>query len=55
MKPLEPSESVPFLHALFTFMDHVDSEHFTSMCEALGHAPEVLRGTSSPPAGGTPA
>lgn len=55
MKPLEPSESVPFLHALFTFMDHVDSEHFTSMCEALGHAPEVLRGASSPPAGGTPA
>ena len=46
-KPLEPSESVPFLHALFTFMDHVDSEHFTSMCQALGHDPEVLRSTSS--------
>lgn len=46
-KPLEPSESVPFLHALFTFMDHVDSEHFTSMCQALGHDPEVLLGTSS--------
>ncbi|OLO63825.1 hypothetical protein BKH23_02495 [Actinomyces oris] len=45
-KPLEPSESVPFLHALFTFMDHVDSEHFTSMCQALGHDPEVLLGTS---------
>lgn len=46
-KPLEPSESVPFLHALFMFMDHVDSEHFTSMCQALGHDPEVLLGTSS--------
>ena len=46
-KPLEPSESVPFLHALFTFIDHVDSEHFTSMCQALGHDPEVLLGTSS--------
>ena len=46
-KPLEPSESVPFLHALFTFMDHVDSEHFASMCQALGHDPEVLRSTSS--------
>lgn len=46
-KPLEPSESVPFLHALFAFMDHVDSEHFASMCQALGHDPEVLRGSSS--------
>ena len=54
-KPLEPSESVPFLHALFTFMDHVDSEHFTSMCQALGHDPEVLRGTSSSTAEEAPA
>ncbi|OLO62856.1 hypothetical protein BKH24_01005 [Actinomyces oris] len=54
-KPLEPSESVPFLHALFTFMDHVDSEHFTSMCQALGHDPEVLLGTSSSTAEEAPA
>ena len=53
-KPLEPNESVPFLHALFTFMDHVDSEHFTSMCEALGHDPEILQGTSSSSAGESP-
>ncbi|WP_139738457.1 AAA family ATPase [Actinomyces wuliandei] len=53
-KPLEPNESVPFLHALFTFMDHVDSEHFTSMCKALNHNPDVLRGTSSSSAGETP-
>ena len=54
-KPLEPSESMPFLHALFTFMDHVDSEHFTSMCQALGHDPEVLLGTSSSTAAEAPA
>jgi hypothetical protein len=54
-KPLEPSESMPFLHALFTFMDHVDSEHFTSMCQALGHDPEVLLGTSSSTAEEAPA
>lgn len=54
-KPLEPSESVPFLHALFMFMDHVDSEHFTSMCQALGHDPEVLLGTSSSTAEEAPA
>lgn len=54
-KPLEPNESVPFLRALFAFMDHVDSEHFTSMCQALGHDPEVLRGTSSSTAEEAPA
>lgn len=46
-KPLDPSEAVPFLRALFTFINHVDGDHFRSMCEALGYEPDALLGVST--------
>lgn len=53
-KPLDPSEAVPFLRALFTFMDHVDRDHFRSMCEALGHDPDALLSVSTSSDPGAP-
>lgn len=50
-KPLDPSEAVSFLRALFTFMEHVDEDHFRSMCEALGYERGRLLGASSVPEG----
>lgn len=55
MKPLELSEAVPFLCALFTFMDHVDGDHFRSMCEALGYDPDALLSVSMSSEPGAPA
>lgn len=36
LHPLDPSESTVVLRSLFHFMDHVDQEHVSSMCKALG-------------------
>ena len=35
-RPLDPSEATTVLQSLFQLMNHVDPEHFKSMCKALG-------------------
>lgn len=46
-RPLDPSEATVVLKSLFQLMNHVDHEHFTSMCTALGFEAETIL-TSSP-------
>lgn len=41
-RPLDPSEATVVLKSLFQLMNHVDHEHFTSMCKALGFEAEIL-------------
>ncbi|QPL04898.1 MULTISPECIES: AAA family ATPase [Actinomyces] len=54
MKPLELGEAMPFLRVLFRFMNHVDKDHFTSMCDALDHDPDILLGFSTSSEPGSP-
>ena len=46
-RPLDPSEATVILKSLLQLMNHVDHEHFTSMCQALGFEAETIL-TSSP-------
>ncbi|WP_196717355.1 AAA family ATPase [Actinomyces trachealis] len=54
MKPLELGEAMPFLRVLFRFMNHVDKDHFTSMCDALDHDAKTLLGDSMSSEPGSP-